>query len=577
MRAIEFMQWNQEYNPVTHEVKQLNARLEIPEGIPVYFEDAELAGITSIFITYKYTINGVESTKRLSFTSRSHQEYKPKVFLEYYLNSDTNKYSKYFFYAPGSGEFPSLDKHTSTGYRGKHYPIAPIKVDKVNTQDLPDSSNLKKTTAKLIEHVGLDLKKLTEDLDSDPDNPDNLKHIDDIYLMVAVDITTKTNVGIRYLMDHFVKLQAQLNPSKQEFDAWVASGYRGYYSGSGFNTIADSQFNQNLIFNYVTEELKTGQFGPIGHRDSYISYADRTELKGSVVVEHSTIRFREQLTLSSYREVLVHGPRQVTRVIPKTTDAYLAKATAEPASFLIPLEFGLVKQYKSQEEALLLQESIHLVIHSVQKTRLKWYQTKIFGAIFMVVMIVIAIITLQPQIAAIAAAATFTAAALLTLQLVLTTILVRTAVNYIADLLVKHLGGELALVIAAIAAAVAIAYGDTSSLQGLPFAEELLMVATSLTTSISEDVKEQLLDLTQEASDFFASAEEKQEELDKAQDGLDPNVESYLIADSIIYIDTNETPDEYYERTIGQGNIGILALDAVRHYVDGALTLPKLN
>lgn len=59
MRAIEFMQWNQEYNPVTHEVKQLNARLEIPEGIPVYFEDAELAGITSIFITYKYTINGV--------------------------------------------------------------------------------------------------------------------------------------------------------------------------------------------------------------------------------------------------------------------------------------------------------------------------------------------------------------------------------------------------------------------------------------------------------------------------------------------------------------------------------------
>jgi hypothetical protein len=38
-----------------------------------------------------------------------------------------------------------------------------------------------------------------------------------------------------------------------------------------------------------------------------------------------------------------------------------------------------------------------------------------------------------------------------------------------------------------------------------------------------------------------------------------------------------ETPDEFYNRTIHAGNIGILSVDAVSNYVEMQLRLPDIS
>lgn len=177
----------------------------------------------------------------------------------------------------------------------------------------------------------------------------------------------------------------------------------------------------------------------------------------------------------------------------------------------------------------------------------------------------------------------FVAAVQATVVAVLVNVAIAVAISIIIKAIVailKPFIGETAALIvstvAVIAVMVATGYVDVSS---MPWAEMLLkagaVVIDLASSAIQIESAKDLLELTAEVAGFTAYAGLVTKELDRGMDLLgtiDDNL-VYGAARSILIV--KETPDDFYNRTIHQGNVGILGIDAVASYTSTKLTLPK--
>lgn len=97
------------------------------------------------------------------------------------------------------------------------------------------------------------------------------------------------------------------------------------------------------------------------------------------------------------------------------------------------------------------------------------------------------------------------------------------------------------------------------------------MVGNGLMGGVQGVLKDKFSDLQNETGAFQEYMTEQEKELKRAEALLDS---SQNLSPLIVF---GETPDEFFNRTVHSGNIGVLGLDAISNYVDTALTLPKLS
>jgi hypothetical protein len=136
-------------------------------------------------------------------------------------------------------------------------------------------------------------------------------------------------------------------------------------------------------------------------------------------------------------------------------------------------------------------------------------------------------------------------------------------------LFAKLLGPEVAMLIAIVALVVGTYQVFSSgSLQGAPWAMDLLTAANGLSQAAMEMKFDELLG---ESQQFLSFMEEQNKLLETAQELLDNPVH---LNPFVIF---GESPTDYYNRTVHSGNIGVLGIEAVTNYTEIALTLPKLN
>ena len=238
---------------------------------------------------------------------------------------------------------------------------------------------------------------------------------------------------------------------------------------------------------------------------------------------------------------------------------------------LIPIDRSITDSYSIPDREKLYSRSLHFVFNSVQIIKVKWYQRGLFRAIITIVGIVIAVISMQPEIAAAVLAGT--SAAYLTLALIIIEhLVIGLVIGAAFKLFVKLVGIKVAFIIALIAAA----YGMTEvleagSLAGAPWAQTLLQVSTGLSKAIGENLKDMFGDLLGEFQTFDLLKDEATKKLEAANDLL--NTKNYLSP----FVIFGESPNDFYNRTVHAGNIGMNGISAISSYVDIALTLPKLN
>ena len=485
--------------------------------------------------------------------------------------------TKYWTYRDGAGTYPVLDATFNTEHDalGSFFPWCYFRFDKRSTASDTGSSEYK-TSTKLMKFLGMDYQEVADSINENPDIDD----VESAFLMLAVPASTGDEAEQRYLFDFFKSLYV----SRGITESIVSSETKALVTRSSVSqtslVIQDARFKMNINLAGIHRTVKAGALGAIGSHSSSVgsytyhisrtTYASKADTEGTTRVSEYTVPchyYRKQITSSLYEEIEVRD----LEVAYFVEDNYKAVADISDGNLLIPLDRSITKEYPPSVREKLYARSMHFVINSKVETKIKWYQRGWFRIFMTIVAIVITIFSMGglSGVSAAIMAATATTAALIStvISLVLNYLIFTVAMKYF----VKVLGAKVAMILAV----VAISFGMYSQIAGgvanAPWAADLIKVASGLTNAISDHFSDALLGLQKEADLFSLYAKEQTELLENTKDLLTQNT---LLSPFTVF---GESPENYYQRTVHSGNIGILGIDAVSEFTTTMLRLPTLS
>ena len=486
-----------------------------------------------------------------------------------------NGQPRYWMYRAGSGTHPSLDRlvNKPIDALGSFFPFAYFRFDK-ESQATDTSTDAYRTTKKMLKYIGVDFDAVAAAIDENPDIAD----VEQAMLIMAVPANSEDPQELAYLYSFFEKLhlsrgQVSLSPAAGAASSFFTGQINMPRYALG---IEDAKFKMALSDAGLYKSRKVGTVpGGYGMGTSVeitrVPYMD--EQLGGVTYQDYPIKYhyyRKQVSRFMYDEILVVDLQMMYQVL----EGYATTADELDDILLIPLDKSITEDYSIRDRERLYARSLHFVFNSSQIQKIKWYQTDWFQIVLIIVAIVIVVFSYGSAFEALGAAialgstVAITAAALTILMNIMMNILY----SYLLKLFVKEVGLDVAIVIAVIAAfAGYYQYMGAESLAGAPWAAELLQLSSGLTKAMTDAVKGDMGNLLAEYESFNLFKDEATKQLEEANKLLNSNTR---LDPFVIF---GETPNDFYNRTVHSGNIGMVGIGAISNYVEIALTLPTLN
>lgn len=523
------------------------------------------------------TIEGTPVTKKVIKTD-SLRIYITEAYAASHKDYFHAKYSaggavRYWMYEAGSGVHPALDAVFSTPPKpnGTFFPFAYFRYNKVS--DAADTSTPTfKTSKRLVKYLGMDFADVAEAIEENPD----IQDVQQAMLIMAVPANTTNELEQRYLFSFFENLYMSQATKLQSVTAMDIFNKQTDSRIRNTLVIQDKRFKMSLSNLGISKSRVVGNIGAIGEHTSGISTDSQTveylDAFDQVKQHTQTTKYhyyRRQISEVLYDEVRVAGLQVQYHVV----DGYFTTGDEDDTILLIPLDRSIVREYSIMEREALYSRSLHYVFNSMQVIKLKWYQTGIFKAILAIVAVVITILTFgqaSPLLKAALAFAgvTVTSAVMITIL----NLLVGIVVGAVFKLFVKVVGIKAAFITAIVAAALGLYSAiDSGSLANAPWASNLLQLSNGLATGISDNLKDMFQDLLGEVQAFELFKDAETKKLEAANDLL---AHRNFMEPFVLF---GESPNDFYNRTIHSGNIGLIGISAISSYVDTALTLPKLS
>lgn len=579
---LELAQWgtpaNAGYTP--ERLMNFGSFADFGRPTPINIDDSASEEYAKVFVVYQSPVNLAKPEE-------------PRTIIEETLNISVNAYpndieyfhakytidgiSKYWMYKYGSGTYPTLDTlfDTKQEPNGSYYPFAYFRYEKTSELENPDSESYI-SNKKLVDKLGLDYDTIAEAIN---DNPD-IKNVEQAMLVMGVPATTENPIEQKYLFDFFNKLYLD-NEGAFGNDYYIPGSASAYFSitkklvneAANVMVIEDKRFKMALKNNGLYKKRVAGNIGAIGSHQSELTKTlvpieVQDIVTGNISTEYFEMSlhvYRRQVTATLYEEVQVANLRLLYYIFKQ----HKTVGDKDDDILLIPIDRSITKDYTLLEREELLSRSLHYIFNSRVVTHLKWYQTGVFQAITIIIAVVITVYTYGADggsgiAAALALSGTAGLIATIIFNLIIGQLLV-----VAFKLFAKVFGAEAAQILAV----VLIAYGayqgyQLGSLTKIPYAGELLMVANGL---MSAGMGQQFSDLMDQYREFGNYVEQQTELLEQAKDLLNQQV---MLSPFIIF---GEKPEDFYNRTVHSGNIGVLGVDAVTYYCDMALTLPTIN
>ena len=488
--------------------------------------------------------------------------------------------TKYAMYKIGSGTYPTLDAlfNKPAGANGTFFPFAYFRYNGVS--EIKDKTTAAyKTSKKLVKYLGMNYNEIATAIDENPD----IANVHQAMVILAVPATTENELEQRYLYAFFDNLfystgNQYTAPVVAQND--IASGGVPPEFTKSSLIIQDKRFKMAVTNDGVYKKMVTGSIGPVGTHTSALTSAMIEEVysTGWFNDDAPAIRqvpmavhvYRRQITAVMYYEISVYDLKVQYYVLGE----YLVTANGAATTLLIPLDRSITTHYSISDREILYARSLHFVFNSMQVITLAWYQQSWFSGLLLAVGLIVTLISFGSASGPMASLMKGVTAASLKIAVValLKQILFTFLVSYALALFVKAVGGEVALIIA-IAAMAWAGYDAMSSgsLQGAPWAQQLLQLSSGLTKAVSTNLQGMMKDLLEEYQSFNQFKDEATKQLEAANKLLENN--NWLNP----FVIFGEKPDDYYNRTVHSGNIGIVGISAISSYVDNALTLPKMN
>lgn len=537
--------------------------------------------------------------------------------------------ANWWYYDISSNTYPALAPENAIDMETDLLPIVPIRYyNQSMVRPEVQETDLYKTSKTLLDKIGVDINELASTLEENP----NIADIDHAYVMFGVDLQSTEIASIYYMVEFFDhiadkayytvidEINTKLNNSTAaswmkgfsktniyqastgtRTDPFVAAAETTWQAQDGSSSTISTTANSSLgsfeeygldvkiYYSYIRSELIVGSIGSVGHATKeWVLGANQDPLFGVTYYDDSILTLKLQITDTVYKRVTIKGlvHRNVIydgkTVATRLTDVINSE---DEHNFIIPIHYNLSKKLSSMLRSQLYQDSLVLVLNSVVKTSVSWYETGFFRMITMAATMVISAVTAQYWLVSLNTAIALGTAAVLTylMQSVFFSIAIQLALNVVAD----WVGPEVMamLTAAVIALSVYAKFVKMPTIAFLPStapaATQLLQLSISVLSSVGSAYQNLIGDLASDALAFEEYKETKYEELEYYTDLLgEIGVDSINLLNAQAYSTTlrqpaTQTPEEFYNLTIHTGNIGTLALSAPMTFCDIALTLPK--
>lgn len=474
-------------------------------------------------------------------------------------------------------------------YSNSFYPMVPLRIDNENVLEAAQYSNDLRGAVRQSERIlNMDLNSI---MDSVQESEDNDK-IDHLTIGFGTSLSADDTLSLQYQAKFFEFVITSYMYGNDPTPSLLkdAEGNVVYDVDSGEplfstsnDTPADTDDNWNQLKRFSLSVSQDGMGMTYGFKNN--AKVSITYRRGSLgnksvkrTVKGSTVYYEVQVEplvikvlklTDCYIKWSLYGTRTTQKLWAQNA------INDESDNFFIPFYQPILDQFSKADQEKLLHTSPHGIAIAVDTIRLKWYQTTIFKVALIIIAIIVMVYTGIDIYTAITTATSITAAVIAVGQIVLIQYLEALIFEAFVDLV----GLEIAMVILAIYYAdkmINLLSGGNSQLFQNMWADKLLKASAGIQTAITSHMQDAIMDLQQENTEFSEETKETLEEIDelrKMQEAL--LIDPMSIIDSAPLINFNESPEQYFNRTIHFGNVGTLAYDAVEHYVDLQLKLPE--
>lgn len=464
----------------------------------------------------------------------------------------------YWVYQDRAGTYPNIDNVFHEGYSeaGDFFPWLYFRFDKQSM--LADkTSQGYKDSKRIASMMEMDFDQVAEGIHDNPDIAD----VEQAMMVMAVPANTNNALECRYLFDFFSGVYEQQqhfdNAGTQEKQYTIRSLLDDVMNRSTM-IFQDKRFKMALNWRNIVKKTVYGTIGAVGSYNG-----------ASTTTPERKHWYQYQVSVGVYIEIQVYELAMTYFV----EGNYSVTSDGDNKDILlIPVDYAITQAYSIPDRNTLYSRSLHYVFNSLVVIKLQWYQTGIFKALLIIVAVVVTVMSLgstwQSIVAAVAAGAGTAAIVMILVLEILNFLIFQLAFK----IFVKVVGAKVAIIAAFVAAVVGSYQAiEAGSLNGAPFAKELLAVSSGLSKAIGSQLKDDFGDLLQERHDFMQFVEDQTKLLDSTKELLNHN--EYL-APLVIF---GEKPTDFYQRTVHSGNIGVIGIEAVTSFVDVALTLPTIS
>ena len=576
----EFLIWdwliaNRGFNPDTGKV---DANLPFdPLGDPdIYFKKSWVSEDNEITIQYTYfSVVRKYREEKIYFPVNKGAAYYHVIYQEVDAQGSPIGDEKRWFYDSSSGTYPILADVSAWPSSDNYYPFVPLRLNNQDmSRDEVADTELYKTSKKLLNHIDINMDDLCESIHEN----ESIDDVDHAYFMFGVNIRTESKAGLKYLYEYFERLNIASSKGKNDYVFWESTLK---WSPPTFNRfrIHDAGLSMRIAFAYSTVEVKAGNIGDIG--DVTREVVIRSPYESSFYAfDRSSLILRKQLDDNTYSELEMFGlvhENIVTRGYGVDTTLEMSETSG---NFIVPLNKVILNQMSALEVNSLMYASMHLVFNSKGEEEIEWYQTTGFQILLATVTLILVVYSLGTTswTTFTLLGVTYTGAPAVILNL-LVMIAISVGLQKLGEWSVEKWGLEKTFIGAILISVIGLILTFTGNVTWLPTAEQMLLASSALQKGVMTEIEEDLKDIAEQAQLAMEYQQEKWTEIEEADDLLDSNRNLVTTHHIMNYTSgsVEESPTDFYNRTIHTGNIGTLSLDSVSQYVDLKLELPKVT
>ena len=489
------------------------------------------------------------------------------VMAYYTYTRNDKKYAEYFTYRTGTNLITKLEQVVeSVEKTGIYPPRLYARMQGTNYVKYSENTDEYKSMTKFGKLLGIKWKDWVEEVH---ENMSGLEYVREIFLTFGLEANSNNKLIHQYLYHYFDAGYRGLPNNfissysvKSRIGKLNLSLPTGAKQGTTIH-LKDSLHTSGIAFDAIAKAILKGKVAEVGKYT--FKYTNRAH----------TYYYQE--TESTYTAITVYNLQSVDKM--DNNHWFTPSGTSE--DLMVPLDLAITANLTSVELEKLYAMSMQLVVNTYQKVKKKWYQSGIFKFVMVIIAVVITVLFPPAGLAALG-----------TMALVAVGIGMSIAVSVVIRLLQKlvislGLSSTVFQVVMVILAVVAAVYGgylglaDTTGMAGMT-ASNVMLVSNAAFAMASAGNQVALVKAMNQYQQSVLDLQARDETLKEKIEALGllqvptPEVMIYLPPVSL-EIKLGEEPEDYYEKSIHNVNVGTYVYDYIESYVDINTLLPDLN